>query len=147
VPEAKVAEGNCDSYPDCDKRFTGIENSLKSLKKSIAGLVSIIKGFNGALKGHGTKIGDLEKKVFNGFGTTISHVEKKVDSMALDMERIRIEAKKDNYVTRGMMFTLLIMFVMGLAGNALLQTRNAAVGNERLIELIQDTKDEIDNKE
>jgi len=111
----------CQAYHDCDKRFTGIEKSLAVIDSKIEIATKNEK-----------RINEVEKKVFNGYGTSINNIEKEVSGLSKDIKN-----------TRNLIFTMLILIVVGFVGSSFVQSRSNALVQKQVIERVEEVQDAV----
>lgn len=106
----------CREYVDCEVRFDDIEVSLVKLTASVDGMSLVVADMHSAIKGNTNRITEIEKKVFNGFGSSIDMVKDYVGTLSKEVKN-----------TRNLIFTLLIMIVVGFVSNYFIQSHDRKV--------------------
>lgn len=108
-----------------------MESLLDNIKKGITAIKR-------ALTTQGKSIREIEKKVYNGYDAKIDSLHTRVDDVIKNNDDAHKEIKDDVRAIRRLMIGLLISIVVGFVISNIVQTRNASVTQERVIEEVKD---------
>ena len=116
--------GDPQILPECETRFGILEESLKKINTA----TSVIKK---VLKEYGIILHSIDVKVNNGLGDSLEDLEKRVD-------RFENHNSRSHRELRNLIFTALILIVVGFVGSNVYQNRTVKVNNTRVIEEVRD---------
>ena len=117
---------------ECRNQFSDIESTLTVVKRSLSALKGSITGVKKILNKQSVQISSIEKKVYNGFGAAIESVDKKVDLMDARNQSDHKDIRHEVRSTRGLLFTMLVLIVVGFVTSSLLQRNNIIQATKRL---------------